>query len=233
MRVPQASAAIATTPPTPLVKRIQTLPTLVLLAASGIALAATSALDDASSLGLSSRSGDQPLLSLASFLMAGGALVVVAVGIWLLAVAVSRWIRLDTPSILLMESGWCAAYLFSIFIGHAPFGMFVFVTLIGLVTGGSIAWALRASNPRLPLQPLLIIAAGWLIGFIIQGLAIEPLYENLTQSGWDFFAELQAIIGFNALMVVQFGIIGFFYGLIAPVIGIAVMTWQLRGAAQK
>ena len=213
--------------------RIQKQTTAKLFLLSGISLALASALTDASSLALFFGSEELPRLQGVGIFMAISALLVGALSVWLLGMAIARLTQWERHSNLIMLAGWLAGFLIGIFSVLAQWDVFgVFVT-VSLLAGGSIGLALAASNPQLSRQILGIIVAGWLIGFLAQGAALAYVYASVLETVWEWLSPLQESVGDKPLLVVQIGIVGFFLGMIAPLIGIPVMYSQLQNSSAQ
>jgi hypothetical protein len=195
---------------------------------SGIFLAFGSSFVGTGSLALLWASEELPRLRLAGVVMTITALLLGALGVWILGLAASRRIALERISFWILVLGSLAGTLLGIFGALGQWETLGTFVIIGLVVGGSIALAVWASNRRLTWTMLGIVAAGWLIGFVIQGAVTTYLYPSLLESVWDWLVPLMDSVGDKPLYVLQIGIIGLFVGAIAPLIGIAVLERQLR-----
>lgn len=203
--------------------------TLYLL--SGISLALASGVTDAGALALASGSEELPRLQMVGILFAVGALMLGALGAWMLGAAASHRVRLDRKGYLIMIFGWSATFLLGIVAAPLQPDLLLLFVSVGALAGGSTAYALWSNNRDLPRLTLEGIAAGWLFGYIIQGLAVMSAYPSLLESVWDWLLPLQESLGDKPLLVIQIGIIGIFFGAIAPLIGLPVMYWQLWRAS--
>ncbi len=181
-----------------------------------------------------SSSDTRPMLErLTGFFMAGGTLLLTTFGVWVLGLAVSRMIKLERRSSVVMAVGWLVGYGlgFGAVITYSEF--FATLTVAGLVAGGSIALAIWTSNRDLARRVLGIIFVSWLIGFMLQAIATVLIYRPLSESVWEWLQPLQESVGPKPLFVLQIWLATLFIGAIAPLIGIPVMNRQLQHAAPK
>jgi hypothetical protein len=200
---------------------------------SGIFMTFGSSLVGTASLALLWASDELPRLRLAGIVMAITALLLGALGVWILALAASRRIALERISFWILVLGSLAGTLLGIFGAIGQWDTFGTFVLIGLVVGGSIALALWASQRQIPGQVLGVVAAGWLIGFVMQGAVTAYLYPSVLESVWDWLTPLMDSVGDKPVYVLQIGIIGLFVGAIAPLIGVVVLERQLRHATEN
>lgn len=228
----RTDAAAQETPARGIVERIKALPTANLYVLCGISWTVASCFVDMSALSLYFASEDFRL-QFVGVIAAIGALLLDVLGAWVLGLAVSRRTPLNRTSYEIMILGALAASLVGIVSLIWQLGNLLVFGAVGLLVGGSIALALWSSNRQLPFKMLGIIAAGWLVGFGIQGAASALVFPSVTESIWEWIRPLEADLGTKPMFVTQIGIVGIFLGAIAPFIGIVFLDWQLRTVKQQ
>lgn len=204
---------------------------LVLL--SGISFAAASALTTGSAYALSFASEEQPRVQLLAILLAIGALLLGTFAAWVFGAAISRVADCNRASRWILVCGILVTTLSRLGpVVNQGDAILLFVVL-GLVTGAYVALALWTSNRGLAGKTLGIIGGGWVIGFVLQGIAAVGLYPSLLDSVWEWLLPLQEISGDKPLFVLQLTLVGFFVGSLAPLVGLAVTFQQLRPLPKK
>ncbi len=217
-----------------IVERVQTLPTRTLYIIAGIFMAFAFSTTRSSSLAF--YYGDvEDLLRLQTLgiFAALGALLFTALGAYALGIAISNQLNFNRTSFIIFILGSLAATLIGIFATMLQFDVLGQFLLVGLLVGGSLAFALWQSNSKLSLQILGIIAAGWVVGSLIQGAIVAISYPSLLESEWAWLLPLEGTFGYKTHLVLQVGLVGIFIGVIAPVVGISFLDWQLRQTKQK
>lgn len=204
-----------------------------LIVLSGISLAAASALTTGSAYALSFASEEQPRIQLVAILFAIGALLLGAFGAWVFGAAISRVVDCNRASRWILVSGILVTTLIRLGPVIGLWDAILLFVGLGLVTGGYVALALRASNRGLAGKTLGIIGAGWLIGFVLQGIATVGLYPSVLDSVWESLLPLQEALGDKPLLVLQILLVGFFVGGLTPLVGLAATFQQLNPLSKK
>lgn len=205
-----------------------------LIVLSGISLAAASAMTVGGALAFSFVSEEQPRIQLLAILLASGVLLLGAFGAWVFGAAISRIVRCNRTSRWILVAGAVAAFLIGVVSVVNRWDVIPLFVVLGLLTGGYVALALRVSNHDMPVKPLGIIGAGWLVGFVLQGIATAGIFvPDFLGTVWEPLLPLVEATGDKPMLILQILIVGFFVGSLAPIVGLAATFQRLNALAKK
>lgn len=217
-----------------IVERVQALPTRTLYIIAGIFMALSFSTTSSSFYALFyGASDDLPQLKAVGIFAGLASVLFATLGAYALGLAIANQIKFNRTAFIVFAIGSIAAALVKFSIAPEQFDTLVGFPVTGLLIGGSLAFGLRLSNSELSWKMLGLVAAGWVIGATIQGITVNSLYPSVSESVWEWLLPLEQDFGYKLLLVLQVGIIAVFIGLIAPVVGIGVLDWQLRQTKQK
>lgn len=227
---PSASTDIQPVPT--LATGLNRLPTGVLLIASGLFMALGWSMG-VCAFYFSILAADAPEKAIRVLVFSLAELLFDAAGVLVLGLAVSRWVKFERISYGILALGWLAGFVFTYLNLTAPGDTLGVGIGLGLCVGAGVAASLWISNRRLDRRVLATVAAGWFIGYFLLAFVTASLYASAETSIWEWIYSLNGTIDYATAFTVQIAISAFLAGLMAPLIGILGMRWQLKRPQAK